>query len=95
MGPKIVIPPGSPFTIENIPFGVIKTTSSSSPRCASAIGDYAVHLELYAISGNLSNVESKVGFVDIFGQVRRNVPFMALSGHSSSSSTTLPSANRS
>ncbi|KIX07964.1 fumarylacetoacetase [Rhinocladiella mackenziei CBS 650.93] len=45
------IPDGSPFTLENIPFGVISTKENPTPRCASAIGDYALDLHALSISG--------------------------------------------
>jgi fumarylacetoacetase len=38
----------TPFTLDNIPFGVISTSNEASPRCATAIGDYAV--DLHALS---------------------------------------------
>ena len=70
MGHQIIVSPGSPFTIDNIPFGVIRTAKDSTPRCASAIGDYAIDLSLYAQGGNLDNIEEKLDLVDTFKQVR-------------------------
>lgn len=55
MGAKIEIPVGSPFTIHNIPFGVISTQENPKPRCATAIGDYAIDLAIYAKHGFLSD----------------------------------------
>jgi fumarylacetoacetase len=70
MGHQIVISPDSPFTVDNIPFGVFKTAKDSIPRCASAIGDYAIDLSLYAQRGNLDNIGENLDLVDVFGQVR-------------------------
>ena len=44
-----------PFTIHNLPYGVIKT-SDSSPRCAVAIGDHAVDLAKYASTGAFKSI---------------------------------------
>lgn len=46
MSPTPKVPAGSPFTLQNIPFGVISTDSNPQPRCASAIGNHAVDLAL-------------------------------------------------
>jgi hypothetical protein len=70
MGLQIIISPDSPFTIDNIPFGVIKTAKESRPRCASAIGDFAIDLSLYAQRGNLDRVKDDIDLTDIFRQVR-------------------------
>ena len=77
MGPQIVISPASPFTVDNIPFGVIKTAKDSTPCCASAIGDYAIDLSLYAQAGNLNAVKEGFDLTDIFSRVR----FKALLAH--------------
>ncbi|TEA15490.1 Fumarylacetoacetase [Colletotrichum sidae] len=53
MSSKIDIPPNSPFTIHNIPFGVISTKENGKPRCAIAIGSYALDLTAYAKEGRL------------------------------------------
>ena len=58
MGVNIDIPPGSPFTIDNIPFGVIKTSTGpkQTPRIATAIGDYAIDLAAYASETKLKGL---------------------------------------
>ena len=69
MGFMPEIPQGCPFTIGNIPFGVISTTETPEPHCATAIGDYALDLAAYfqqedlnALYGlDLVNIFSKVG----------------------------------
>jgi fumarylacetoacetase len=77
MGLQIIVSPDSPFTIDNIPFGVIKTAKDSRPRCASAIGDYAIDLSLYAQRGNLDSVKEDIDLAHIFRQVRvTSCPFL-------------------
>jgi fumarylacetoacetase len=48
------IPKGSHFSLANIPFGIISTASSTSPRVAVAIGDHALDLEAFAASNGFS-----------------------------------------
>lgn len=43
----IPIPSTSHFSLANIPFGIISTESSSKPRPAIAIGDFALDLERF------------------------------------------------
>ena len=45
------VSPKSPFSLANIPFGIITTPSSEAPHNAIAIGDYALDLAAFA-SGN-------------------------------------------
>ncbi|KAF2145505.1 uncharacterized protein K452DRAFT_264588 [Aplosporella prunicola CBS 121167] len=42
------IPKGSHFSLANIPFGVISTASSATPRVAVAVGDHALDLDAFA-----------------------------------------------
>ena len=42
----VEVPAGSDFPIQNIPFGVFKTASNSSPRICTAIGEYVVDLAI-------------------------------------------------
>ena len=51
-----------PFTIDNLPYGVIKTSTEPSPRCAVAIGQYALDLTKYAKTNALSSLESGHNF---------------------------------
>ena len=69
MGHKIIVSPGSPFTVDNIPFGVIKTAKDNNSRCASAIGEYAIDLSLYSQGGNLDGVKGDADLVEVFSQV--------------------------
>ncbi|KAF2833321.1 fumarylacetoacetate hydrolase FahA [Ophiobolus disseminans] len=48
------IPRGSHFSLANIPFGIISTASSNSPRVAVAIGEYALDLEAFAANNGFS-----------------------------------------
>lgn len=77
MGHQIVVSPDSPFTIDNIPFGVIKTAKESTPHCASAIGDYAIDLSLYAQAGNLDTVKESIDLRDVFSRVSLALPVLS------------------
>ncbi|OBR08122.1 LOW QUALITY PROTEIN: Fumarylacetoacetate hydrolase [Colletotrichum higginsianum IMI 349063] len=46
----------SPFTIHNIPFGVISSDTQATPRCATAIGEYAIDLVAFAAEDRLGHV---------------------------------------
>ena len=74
MGVKIEISPKSPFTIANIPFGVISTKANPSPRCATAIGDFAVDLSVYSQKGHLSSLHREGSILNVFNQVS-DIPF--------------------
>jgi hypothetical protein len=63
---------GCPFTIENIPFGVISTTSNPVPHCATAIGEYALDLAAYFQHKDARNIPSSlkgIDFVTVFSKV--------------------------
>ncbi|KAH6959586.1 fumarylacetoacetate hydrolase [Ilyonectria sp. MPI-CAGE-AT-0026] len=68
MGAKILIPEDSPFTIHNIPFGVISTTDNDSPRCATAIGNFAIDLASLARASCLDHLEIQPSVEEIFSQ---------------------------
>lgn len=51
------IPHGSHFSLANIPFGII-STSSSSPRVAVAIGNHALDLEAFAANNGFSGLST-------------------------------------
>lgn len=63
-----------PYTIDNLPYGVIKTVSDQNPRCAIAIGQHALDLAEYAGTGRLANLEAGHNFKlkDIFAEVSQN-----------------------
>ncbi|RDW57122.1 hypothetical protein BP6252_13868 [Coleophoma cylindrospora] len=47
---------GSPFTIENIPYGIISTRANPTRRCATAFEDSAVDLEILEKGGLFQDV---------------------------------------
>ena len=61
----------SPFTIHNIPFGIISSKDNERHRCASAIGAYAIDLMKYAESGHFDDLQESLKIKHAFGQVRR------------------------
>lgn len=71
------IPRGSHFSLANIPFGIISTASSSSPRVAVAIGDYALDLEAFAANNGFSALSTIQPHQAVFSQPSLNA-FAAL-----------------
>lgn len=57
----------APFTLQNLPYGVISTPSEPKPRCAVAIGNHALDLAKYAKPGRFFNLESGHNFM--FAQI--------------------------
>jgi len=51
------IPKSSHFSLANLPFGIISTTSKPTPRPAVAIGDHCLDLQEFAASGAFSSLE--------------------------------------
>lgn len=66
---KISVSETSPFTLDNIPFGVISTESNSKARCATALGDYAIDLAAYWKDRTYTQLEGGRTLYDIFNQV--------------------------
>jgi hypothetical protein len=52
----IPVPKGSHFSIKNIPFGIFSTKSDSTPRPATAIGEFVLDLSVLAKEGAFSQV---------------------------------------
>jgi hypothetical protein len=50
-------PGRSPFTIENIPYGVISTAQNPQKRCATAFEDHAVDLQVLEEAGLFRQIE--------------------------------------
>lgn len=75
----ITIPRGSHFSIANIPFGIISTSSQSTPRPAVAIGESVLDLNAFAGGDGFSALEnSKRSEVEkVFGESTLNA-FAAL-----------------
>ena len=70
MGFSPNVPEGCPFTLDNIPFGVISTVADPRPRCATAIGDYAVDLQKCFQHAGLDAFHN-LDLIQIFGKVSR------------------------
>lgn len=68
MGSLSLIMEDSPFTLENIPFGVFSTKDDPTPRTATAIGDFAVNLQALSKAG----IFSDGSVTDALSQVCRN-----------------------
>jgi len=57
MQPNMAVEAKGPFSIHNIPFGVISTSDNDTPRCATAIGDYVLDLVKYTQSADLKDID--------------------------------------
>lgn len=71
------IPRGSHFSLANIPFGIISTSTSSTPRPAVAIGDYALDLHAFTASQGFRGLPSFQQHLSVFSQPTLNA-FAAL-----------------
>ncbi|KAJ9265382.1 hypothetical protein DTO212C5_6763 [Paecilomyces variotii] len=71
------IPRDSPFSLANIPFGIISTKTTTSPVPAVAIGDHALNLSAFAASGGFSQLPSIQQHLDVFHKPTLNA-FAAL-----------------
>ncbi|EED24422.1 fumarylacetoacetate hydrolase, putative [Talaromyces stipitatus ATCC 10500] len=69
---KISVSPDSPFTLDNIPFGVISTESNPQPRCATALGDYAIDLAAYWKDRTYAQLKGYRSLYAIFNQPSLN-----------------------
>jgi len=69
----------SHFSLANIPFGIISTASSKTPRPAIAIGDQALDLALFSSNNGFSALPSIHPHLSVFSQPTLNA-FAAL-GH--------------
>jgi fumarylacetoacetase len=52
----ISVPKGSHFSIKNIPFGIFSSHNDSTPRPATAIGDFVLDLSVLAKEGAFSKI---------------------------------------
>lgn len=73
------IHPKSHFSLANIPFGIISTTNSKTPRPAVAIGDHALDLAVFAANSGFSHLPSIQPHLSVFDKPTLN-DFAAL-GH--------------
>ena len=76
---KISVGADSPFTLDNIPFGVISTDSDPKPRCATALGEYAIDLAAYWKDKTYARLEGSGSLYEIFNQVSYTPSTQALS----------------
>ena len=65
------IPKNSPFSLANIPFGII-STQSASKTAAIAIGDHALNLSAFASSGGFSQLPAIEKHLGVFSQPTLN-----------------------
>ncbi|KAG6011231.1 hypothetical protein E4U43_008464 [Claviceps pusilla] len=66
------ISPDSHFSIANIPFGVITTSSDATKRPAVAIGDYALDLKVFSTAGGFSSCPEIQSHVSVFASESLN-----------------------
>ncbi|KAK2733374.1 hypothetical protein FQN55_003387 [Onygenales sp. PD_40] len=66
------IPKESPFSLANIPFGIISTPASPKPRPAVAIGDHALDLFAFASGGGFAELPAFKDHIDVFAQPTLN-----------------------
>lgn len=76
MASWLQIPKNSPFSLANIPFGIISAQSASRVP-AIAIGDYALNLSAFASSGGFSQLPAIQQHLGVFSQPTLNA-FAAL-----------------
>ena len=58
----------SPFSLANIPFGIISTPASSSPHVGIAIGKHALDLSVFAASKGFSECPAITSHLDVFSR---------------------------
>lgn len=56
----------SPFSLANIPFGVISTENNPTHRPAIALGEHALDLSIFARAGGFSNLETISSHLKVF-----------------------------
>lgn len=71
------IPKNSPFSLANIPFGIISSANAPSRVAAVAIGDHALNLSVFASSGGFSQLPAIQSHLGVFSQPTLNA-FAAL-----------------
>lgn len=73
----ISISAASPFSLRNIPFGVVSTAARSSPRPAVAIGEYVLDLAEFSAGGGFSKL-SELSDTSVFEKETNLNAFAAL-----------------
>lgn len=71
------LPRGTPFSLANIPFGIITTASSPTPSPAVAIGDFALNLSVFGAHGGFSQLPAIKDHIEVFSKPTLNA-FAAL-----------------
>ncbi|KAF2496353.1 fumarylacetoacetate hydrolase FahA [Lophium mytilinum] len=66
------IPRGSHFSLANIPFGIISSTSSTTPHVAIAIGNHALDLAIFAANNGFSALSTIQPHQAVFSQPTLN-----------------------
>ena len=66
------IPDKSPFSLANIPFGIISTLYTKTPRPAIAIGDHALDLAVFANNEGFAGLWSIHTHLSVFSQPTLN-----------------------
>ncbi|KAL4792018.1 hypothetical protein BDV19DRAFT_369256 [Aspergillus venezuelensis] len=77
MASWLQIPKNSPFSLANIPFGIISSSKITSRVPAIAIGDYALNLSAFASSGGFAQLPAIESHLSVFNQPTLNA-FAAL-----------------
>lgn len=77
MASWLQIPKNSPFSLANIPFGIISSTKASSRVPAIAIGEYALNLSAFASSAGFSQLPVIQPYLSVFNEPTLNA-FAAL-----------------
>lgn len=77
MASWLQIPKNSPFSLANIPFGIISSAKVTSKVPAIAIGDYALNLSAFASAGGFSQLPAIQSQLGVFNQPTLNA-FAAL-----------------
>lgn len=77
MASWLQIPKSSPFSLANIPFGIISSAKGTSRVAATAIGDYALDLSTFASAGGFAQLPAIQPHLSVFNQPTLNA-FAAL-----------------
>lgn len=68
----LTIAPDSPFSIANIPFGIISSASDSTPRPAIAIGDHVLDLKAFAAGDGFTSSADIAKHASVFSESTLN-----------------------
>lgn len=66
------IAPDSPFSLADIPFGIITTPVSSSPHVGVATGEHALDLSVFALCSGSSDCPAITSHLEVFSQPALN-----------------------